>query len=147
MSAPSVTVFVGLSLDGFMADQHGAIDWLDPWAAESTANTGYDELMARVDTLLIGRRFYDTVCGFGAWPYPGKVVTVLSHRPIVARHGEISAQGPIDRVLIGLWRRSVISTAAWFRPGTVDGADLTRLAGCAASRGACLSWPRTPLGS
>jgi dihydrofolate reductase len=73
------SVFVGTSLDGFMARADGALDFLPPGGGEPH---GYDEFLASVDALVIGRNTYETVLAFDAWPYPEKRVFVLSTRPI-----------------------------------------------------------------
>jgi dihydrofolate reductase len=73
------SVFVGTSLDGFIARPNGALDFLD---AGGDAPHGYDEFMASVDALVIGRHTFDTVLGFGAWAYGTKPVFVLSTQPL-----------------------------------------------------------------
>lgn len=73
------SVFVGTSLDGFIARPNGALDFLDAGGNEPH---GYDEFMASVDALVIGRHTFDTVLGFGGWAYGKKPVFVLSTRPL-----------------------------------------------------------------
>ena len=73
------SVFVGTSLDGFMARTNGALDFLPPGGGEPH---GYDEFMATVDALVIGRNTFDTVLGFDPWPYGKKPVFVLSSRAL-----------------------------------------------------------------
>jgi dihydrofolate reductase len=75
------SVFVGVSVDGFMARRDGALDFLPPGGGEPH---GYDEFMATVDALVIGRNTYETVLGFDGWPYGPKPVFVLSSRPLAA---------------------------------------------------------------
>lgn len=72
------SVFMGASVDGFIARANGALDWL-PHDAE---DHGYEAFFASVDALLFGRHTYDTVLGFGAWPYGTKPVYVLSSNPL-----------------------------------------------------------------
>src|SRR5262249_13055798 len=43
---------------------------------------GYEEFIATVDTLLIGRKTFDVVMGFDAWPYGERRVVVLSSQPL-----------------------------------------------------------------
>ena len=71
------SVFVGTSVDGFIARPDGGLDWLPPGGGEPH---GYVEFMASVDALVIGRKTYETVLSFGTWPYEGKPVFVLSSR-------------------------------------------------------------------
>jgi len=73
------SVFVGTSLDGFIARPNGEFDFLDAGGGEPH---GYDEFMASVDALVIGRHTFDTVLGFGGWAYGQKPVFVLSSRPL-----------------------------------------------------------------
>ena len=73
------SVFVGISLDGFIARQNGALDFLEAGGGEPH---GYEEFIASVDALVIGRYTFDTVLGFGGWAYGTKPVFVLSSRPL-----------------------------------------------------------------
>ncbi len=68
------SVFIATSIDGFIARQDGGLDWLpaDP------EPHGYDEFIAAVDALVIGRKTFETVLSFGTWPYGTKPVVVLS---------------------------------------------------------------------
>jgi dihydrofolate reductase len=73
------SVFIGTSLDGFIARPNGAFDFLPSGGGEPH---GYEEFMATVDALVIGRNTFDTVLGFDAWPYGRKPVFVLSTRAL-----------------------------------------------------------------
>ncbi len=69
------SVFIGTSLDGFIARADGGLDWLPDGGGEEH---GYETFMATVDALVIGRKTYETVLAFDAWPYGEKPVYVLS---------------------------------------------------------------------
>ncbi len=71
----TASVFVGTSLDGFLARPNGDLDFLPVDGGEPH---GYDEFVASVDAIVIGRRTFETVLGFGTWPYGRKRVVVLS---------------------------------------------------------------------
>lgn len=73
------SVFVGVSVDGFMARTDGELDFLPEGGGEPH---GYDEFMSTVDALVIGRKTYETVLGFGSWAYGEKPVFVLSTREL-----------------------------------------------------------------
>lgn len=76
------SVYIAASVDGFIARRDGSIDWLgDPEA--SGEDYGYKEFFASVDVLVMGRNTYETVLGFGGWPYADKRVVVLTRRPLV----------------------------------------------------------------
>lgn len=73
------SVFVGTSLDGFIARVDGALDFLPPGGGEPH---GYNEFMATVDAMVIGRKTYESVLAFDAWPYGDKPVFVLGTHPL-----------------------------------------------------------------
>jgi dihydrofolate reductase len=73
------SVFVGTSVDGFIARLNGAFDFLPPGGGEEH---GYEVFFASVDALVIGRKTYETVLAFKEWPYGAKPVFVLSTRPL-----------------------------------------------------------------
>jgi dihydrofolate reductase len=75
----TVSVFIGTSVDGFIARPDGALDFLPAGGGEPH---GYDEFIASVDALVIGRKTFETVLAFPQWPYGDKRVVVLSSRPI-----------------------------------------------------------------
>jgi dihydrofolate reductase len=75
----TVSVFVGTSVDGFIARSNGSFDFLP---ADGGEPHGYDEFIASVDALVIGRNTFETVLSLPAWPYGKKRVVVLSSRPI-----------------------------------------------------------------
>ena len=73
------SVFVGTSTDGFIARANGDLDFLPTDGGESHS---YDEFIASVDALVMGRHTFDKVLTFGEWPYGDKPVFVLSTRPL-----------------------------------------------------------------
>lgn len=81
---PKVSVFIATSLDGYIAREDGDLDWLD--AAQATVpageDCGYQALMQTVDVLVMGRKTYEKVLSFGAWPYGDTRVIVLSSEAI-----------------------------------------------------------------
>ena len=73
-----IAYYVAASLDGFIADAAGGVDWLpdgDP------NDYGYAEFYAVVEALVMGRRTYDQAISFGEWPYPGKPAYVFTNSP------------------------------------------------------------------
>jgi dihydrofolate reductase len=73
------SVFVGTSVDGFIARRNGDFDFLPEGGGEPH---GYDEFMSSVDVLVIGRNTFEKVLTFEKWPYAEKRVVVLSSRTI-----------------------------------------------------------------
>jgi len=75
---PTSTVFVGISVDGFMARPDGSFDFLP----ETPEDHGFDAFMATVDVLVMGRNTFEVVLPFETWPYGRTRVAVLSTRPL-----------------------------------------------------------------
>jgi dihydrofolate reductase len=73
-----VSVFVGTSVDGFIARRNDELDFLP----EGGEPHGYDEFIASVDAIVIGRRTFEKVLTLGPWAYGKKRVVVLSSRPV-----------------------------------------------------------------
>src|ERR1700732_2498880 len=75
----TVSVFIGTSVDGFIARKNDELDFLPEGGGEPH---GYNEFIASVDAIVIGRKTFEKVLTFGAWPYGDKRVVVLSSCPL-----------------------------------------------------------------
>jgi len=72
-------VFIATSLDGYIADRNGGLGFLDTYPEINSIDTGYNDHMASIDALVMGRVSFETVVGFDIpWPYD-KPVYVLSN--------------------------------------------------------------------
>jgi dihydrofolate reductase len=69
------SVFIGTSVDGFIARLNGSFDFLPEGGGEPH---GYNEFFASVDALVIGRKAFEIVVALPEWPYGDKRVIVLS---------------------------------------------------------------------
>ncbi len=128
--------FVGTSVDGFIARQNGDLDWLPAGGGEPY---GYDEFIASVDAIVIGRKTFETVLTFGAWPYGDKRVVVLSSHPVdlAAARGGIVEQmdgAPADIVsklaasgAHHLYVDGGITIQRFLRAGLIDRLVITRV--------------------
>lgn len=70
-------VYIGTSLDGFIARKDGEIEWLVQFANDESVQA-YKELINRIDAIVIGRGTFEKVLTFPSWPYE-KQVFVLSN--------------------------------------------------------------------
>jgi dihydrofolate reductase len=72
------SVFVGVSVDGFIARRNHTLDFLP----ESPEPHGYEEFIATIDAIVMGRNTFEWVLAFGGpWPFQKRVVA-LSSRPL-----------------------------------------------------------------
>ncbi len=99
-------VFIATSLDGFIADKNGGIDWLHSIPNPDNNDMGYVEFTNGVDALLMGRTTFETVIGFDVpWPY-NKPVFVLSNKlkeiPESHKGKAFLVNGNLTEVLAGI---------------------------------------------
>ncbi len=131
-----VSVFVGTSVDGFIARPSGEFDFLPVGGGEPH---GYNEFIATVDTMVIGRKTFETVLGLSAWPYEDKHVVVLSSHPaeLTAVHGRVVEQmaGPPAEIVSALASRGSrhvyvdggVTIQGFLRAGLVHSLTITRV--------------------
>jgi dihydrofolate reductase len=70
-------VFIGVSVDGFIARPDGDIEWLTS-RGELAGDTGYEAFMSGVSCIVMGKGTYETTLGFDGWPHQDRRVVVLS---------------------------------------------------------------------
>ncbi|WP_421557724.1 dihydrofolate reductase family protein [Pseudomonas canadensis] len=78
------SVFIAASVDGFIARPDGDIEWLHQPAYETAELKGvtYENFIATVDALVMGRKTLEKVLSFPEWPYEGTPVIVLSYQQL-----------------------------------------------------------------
>ena len=77
---PQITLYIAASVDGYIADAAGGVGWL-PSGDGGGDDYGYAGFYAGVYAIVMGRRTYEQVRGFGVpWPYPGKPAYVFTNR-------------------------------------------------------------------
>ena len=132
----SVSVFIGTSVDGFIARTNGALDFLPEGGGEPH---GYNEFIASVDAIVIGRKTFETVLAFDTWPYGDKRVVVLSSRPVAlsAVRGGVVEQmgGPPAGIVSQLAARGIhhlyidggVTIQGFLRAGVIQRLIITRV--------------------
>ncbi len=74
------SVFIASSIDGYIADKNGGMDWLYSIPNPDNDDMGYVKFNNAIDALVMGRTTFETVLGFDVdWPYD-KPVFVLSNK-------------------------------------------------------------------
>jgi len=63
----NVILYIGTSIDGYIANADGTLEWLE--STEVEGDSGYNSLLNRIDTVVMGKGTYDTIRGF-AMDYP-----------------------------------------------------------------------------
>ncbi|HIR51929.1 MAG TPA: dihydrofolate reductase [Candidatus Onthovicinus excrementipullorum] len=96
-----VTLFIAMSLDGYIADCSGGVDWLTGTGTQETDS--YGDFIQEIDTVIMGGNTYRqiiTQLSPNIWPYEGMKSYVITHRGTVASRDDIYMvhQSPCDLV-------------------------------------------------
>lgn len=72
-------LYIATSLDGYIAREDGSLDWLYALPNPNQIDHGYTDFYATIDTVILGRKTYEEVLGFGVdWPYPDCTTYVVT---------------------------------------------------------------------
>ena len=130
------SVFVGTSLDGFIARPNGAFDFLPVDGGEPH---GFEEFLASVDAIVMGRNTFEVVLPLQPWPYGDKRVVVLSNRPLnlSITSGSVIEQmaGPPEQIVSQLTASGIqhiyvdggITIQRFLRAGLIQRLTITRV--------------------
>ena len=130
------SVFVGTSLDGFIARPNGAFDFLPVDGGEPH---GFEEFLASVDAVVMGRNTFEVVLPLQPWPYGDKRVVVLSNRPlnlsITSGTAIEQMAGPPEQIVSQLAARGIqhiyvdggITIQRFLRAGLIQRLTITRV--------------------
>jgi len=84
------TYFFASSLDGFIADGHGGVEWLDVFRTPDRFGE-FNEFMSSMDGAVLGRKTYEKALAMvkgGKWPMPKIPCVVLSKTRTTGPHVE-----------------------------------------------------------
>lgn len=98
---PKVVLFIATSLDGFIADAEGDINWLF-----TDSDYGYADFFDGIEALVMGRKTYEQVRGYGDWPYGSKPTYVLSKSAPSGEHPHVEyVSAPVEDLVDDLRAR------------------------------------------
>ena len=86
--ARRLILYAAVSMDGYIADHEGGVDWLHGERPEKDSDYGCADFMAAVDTVILGGATYRQIIhqlSPGNWPYRGMDCYVLTHRDAGSR--------------------------------------------------------------
>ncbi len=94
-------IYIAMSLDGYIADASGSVDWLKGDGSEPDALGTYASFSEGIDTIILGRKTYDQIVNDlspDVWPYVGKKTYVLSHSKSADREEVSFTNQPIQEL-------------------------------------------------
>ena len=86
----SIILYIAMSLDGYIADREGGVDWLAGQEPGQDMPDSYSTLLERIDTVLLGWNTYHqltTQLSPEQWPYEGLDCYVFTHRSLPSKEG------------------------------------------------------------
>jgi dihydrofolate reductase len=83
-----------MSLDARIADGDGRLDWLTPYGAGAGVEQDYEDFVAGIDAVVLGRATFDFVVAAGAWPYATRASYVVTRRPLDPPHPSVQSAPP-----------------------------------------------------
>ena len=80
-----VVLYIATSLDGYIADENGGVDWLETF--EDTYDDGesggsFEAFFEEVDCIVMGANTYEQVLEFGEWPYGDTPTVITTHQDL-----------------------------------------------------------------
>lgn len=97
------TVFIARSLDGYITDKNGGLDWLQMVPNPDQVDMGYNKFNERIDAIIMGRNTFDVVCGFDIpWPYSKPVFVMSNNLKMLPEKFKGKAEivhGPLTEIL------------------------------------------------
>lgn len=82
-----VTLFIAMSLDGYIADYQGKVDWLEGQGNDTENIDSYSEFVKEVDTVVMGWNTYNqivTELSSDKWIYNELTTYVITHRECIS---------------------------------------------------------------
>ena len=127
-------VFIGTSVDGFIARTNGDLEWLTS-RGEAAGEYGFQEFIDSIDTVAMGSVTYGNWLDLGPeqWPFHGKHVAVLSSELDADADQRIAVYRNLDQLLQSLADRGATSVyvdggrviRAFLRAGLIDDITIT----------------------
>ena len=97
-----VTLFIAMSLDGYIADKDGGVDWLNGQEEDGENMDTYSEFIKTIDTIIMGWNTYHQVItelSPEEWVYPEQISYVITHREIPSTERiHFTSESPCDLV-------------------------------------------------
>lgn len=124
---PKISIYIAMSIDGYIARKDGGLDWLE-YGHVGDEDYGFKKFIGSVDALVLGRKTYEVVSGFEKWPYDDKKVVVLSRTLKEVRKEAKLFSGELDDLVFSLssqgvkhvWVDGGITACKFLEAGLVD---------------------------
>lgn len=136
---PRVSVFIGASVDGFIAREGGDLDFLEVPGDPKGEDYGYQAFVGEIDAIVMGRKTFEKFLTFKTWPYGKTPLVVLTTRPLPLQprlRGKVETMADRPAEVVGRLRRRGLkrlyldggrTIQGFLRAGVVDEITITRV--------------------
>lgn len=97
-----VILYIAMSLDGYIADKNGNVDWLEGQESKEENTDSYSEFVRNVDTVFMGYNTYHQVVtklSPDRWIYADFKTYVITHRSMKSSERICFTDEPLENVL------------------------------------------------
>ena len=104
-----VVLYIAMSLDGYIADEAGGVEWLSGDGSDQENMGSYNEFIKTIDTVILGYNSYHQVVtelSPDQWVYSGLKSYVITHNPKPATDEIIFTHEPIGELIEKLKQES-----------------------------------------
>ncbi|MEG0255056.1 dihydrofolate reductase family protein [Vagococcus sp.] len=109
MTKRKVILYIATSLDGYIADNKGGIEWLSTNAVDNQPDTSYENFYKTIDTVIMGRTTFDQVTtelSPDDYPYADSTSYVLTSREGIQRENVIYTSENVSTLVSNLKNQS-----------------------------------------
>ena len=85
-----IVLYLAMSVDGYIADEQGGVDWLCGDGSQPNASGSYPAFYETTDAIIMGWNTYQqivTQLAPNSWPYQGRPCYVVTHRKKSSQQG------------------------------------------------------------
>lgn len=105
-----IIFYVAASLDGYIADEQGGIDWLMPFQ-EAGYDYGYPSFYEKIGQIITGSKTFEQASNFpGGWNFPHSTTYIFSSR-------QLDLGGRSD---LKIWNKGIVPLANQLKKETTD---------------------------
>lgn len=94
--------YIAASLDGFVVDVEGSLDWLFKYNDMDLGEHDYRHFIKGIRTVVMGRGTYDWIAAEQDWAYGEQRAFVVTSRPIESPIGTLETRSDVDALIAEL---------------------------------------------
>lgn len=113
-----IILYIATSQDGFIADKNNSIDWLPQLKDDAELEAvGYNALISRIDTIVMGNTSFKQIMTFGDWAWPEKQTYVFSYEPLQTPLACITATNQSPKEFVAQIKKRSTGKDVWLLGG------------------------------